>query len=226
MVRRRTVVFAVLALLSALAVAAGQAPRFESEIRAFEARDRENPPKEGAVLFVGSSSIRIWTSLAKDLPRFDVLNRGFGGSHVADSVRVVDRIVTPYKPRAIVLYAGTNDLADGKSPETVAMDYRNFVEAVRAKLPAVPIAFISISPAPSRWKNIGNVRKANALVRAYSEATPGLRYIDTYPAMTNAIGGPRVELYGPDNLHMNRKGYELWTGIVEPALAEMTHPDR
>ncbi len=221
MFRRCAVVLSILALLAAVAVAARQAPRFESEIRAFEAADRAKMPEPGMILFTGSSSIRLWKTLAEDFPGHRVLNRGFGGSHVADSARLADRIVTPYKPRAVVFFAGTNDLADGKSPETVAMDYRSFVELVRAKLPAVPIAYISISPAPSRWNNIANVRKTNALIRAYSESTPGLRYIDTYAAMTNAIGGPRVELYGPDNLHLNPKGYALWRSIIGPVVDDL-----
>ena len=221
MLRRRAVAISVLALLVVVAMAARQTPRFESEIRAFEAADRAKMPEPGAILFTGSSSIRLWKTLAEDFPGHRVLNRGFGGSHVSDSVRLYERTVVPYRPKAIVFFAGTNDLADGKSPETVALDYRTFVELVRAKLPAVPIAYIAISPAPSRWNNIANVRKANALIKGYSESTPGLRFIDTYAAMTNAIGGPRVELYGPDNLHLNPKGYALWRSIIGPVVDDL-----
>ncbi len=209
-----------LAALLSLTIGQTQAP-FENEIRVFEAKDQASPPAPGVVEFTGSSSIRMWKSLAQDFPEYHTLNRGFGGSQIADSVRYVDRIVTPYRPKAIVFFAGSNDLAAGKSPETVRDDYRAFVERVRAKLPTVPIAFIAISPAPSRWNNIAKVRQANALIRAYSESTAGLRFIDVYPLMVNAIGGPRPEIFGPDNLHMNAKGYAIWKVEVDKALREM-----
>jgi lysophospholipase L1-like esterase len=198
-----------------------QEPPFENEIKAFESVDKINPPKEGGIVFVGSSSIRLWTSLKEDFPQYNTTNRGFGGSQISDSVRNVDRIVTPYKPKAIVFFAGTNDIAAGKTPETVAMDYKSFVERVRAKLPTVPIAFIALTPAPSRWSKIREIRRTNELIRSYSAATPGLRFIDTYPALVNNIGGPRPELFLGDNLHMNPKGYAIWKEIVGPVLKEM-----
>ena len=221
MVRRRTLLTFLLATVAALAVATVQEPPFEGEIKAFERADAAKMPPPGAILFTGSSSIRLWSTLAQDFPNHVVLNRGFGGSEVGDSVRLADRTVLPYKPKAVVFFAGTNDLANGKTPEKVAADYRAFVEKVRATMPDLPIAYIAITPAPSRWNNIANVRLANAYVKAYSESVPGLRFIDTYPRMVNAIGGPRVELFGPDNLHMNPTGYALWREIVGPVVDEM-----
>jgi lysophospholipase L1-like esterase len=120
--------------------------RWESAIRAFEEQDRREPPPTGTNVFVGSSSIRLW-KLADSFPDHAFVNRGFGGSHLADSVRHADRIVTPYKPRVVVVYAGDNDLAAGKSPETVRDDYRQFVDRVRTKLPDATIVYISIKPA-------------------------------------------------------------------------------
>src|SRR5687767_185738 len=117
-------VIALLAACPSNAVRAADAPSpaespFEKEIRAFEAADAKHGPTSGGVLFVGSSSIRLWTTLAKDFPELPVINRGFGGSQIADSIRYAPRIVLPYKPKTIILYAGDNDLADGKSPEQV-----------------------------------------------------------------------------------------------------------
>jgi lysophospholipase L1-like esterase len=221
MVLRRAVATVALALAAIFVVAKLQAPPFEDEILKFEAADKVKMPAEGSVLFVGSSSIRLWTTLAKDFPEYPTLNRGFGGSQVADSVRLVDRIVTPYKPKVIVFFAGTNDLASGKSPETVLADYKAFVDKVRLKLPTVPIGYISCTPAPSRWNNIKNVRKLNELIKSYCEATPNLKYIDTYPLLVNNIGGPRAELFIADNLHMNAKGYAIWTPVVREYLKEV-----
>ena len=196
-------------------------PRFEEEILRFEATDKVAPPAPGSVLFVGSSSIRLWTTLKTDIPDYPTLNRGFGGSWLADSTRLVDRIVLPYKPRAVVLFAGTNDLADGRSPETVAGDYREFVARIREKMPRVPIAYIAISPAPSRFALIDKIKRTNALIRAESAKTPGVRFIDTVPRMLNADGSPRPELFGHDQLHMNAQGYAIWKEIVGGALREM-----
>ena len=211
----------------ALALLASQdKPRFEDEILAFEAADRKARPSPGRVLFVGSSSIRLWGTLEKDMAGVPVLNRGFGGSWLADSVRLVDRIVLPYRPRAIVVFAGTNDLQDGKSPEAVAESYREFVRLARAGLPNVPIAYIAISPAPSRWNLKDKMWRTNALIRAFSADTPGLRFIDTWPLMLDANGEPRPELYVGDRLHLNAEGYRLWTGAIRPVVLRMVAPAR
>ena len=197
------------------------APRFEAEIRAFEEADRADPPKPGAVVFVGSSSIRLWSTLAADLPEYRVLNRGFGGSWMQDSARMADRIVVPYHPSAVVIFAGTNDLADGRTPEQVAGDFGAFVGRVRAALPEVPIAYLPISPAPSRAALLPKMKLANALIRAQCARGPRLRYIDTYPQMLNRDGSLRPEIFGGDQLHMNARGYAIWTPLVRGALARM-----
>src|SRR5882762_2255584 len=123
--------------------------KWEPEIQQFEKSDKKNPPPKGAVLFVGSSSIRMWKSLAQDFPGIEVINRGFGGSEIADSTFYVDRIVIPYRPKIVILYAGDNDLANVKTPQQVFGDYKAFVSRVQRKLPATKIAFISIKPSPA-----------------------------------------------------------------------------
>lgn len=194
-------------------------PRFEDEIAAFETADRAKPPTPGSVLFVGSSSIRMWSTLERDFPAYRVLNRGFGGSRIDDSVRLVDRIVVPYKPRAIVFFAGTNDLADGQAPKEVFDQYREFVSRVRTAFPRLPILYIAISPAPSRQALWPKMRETNALIREYAKRTPGLQFVDIVPAMLTRAGGPRPELFGQDQLHMNAQGYAIWTKAVNAALA-------
>jgi lysophospholipase L1-like esterase len=215
--------FVVLSALALFAVAhvSGEAPapRFEKDILAFEAADQEIFPPEGAILFIGSSSIRGWRSLADDFPEHAVINRGFGGSHIDDSVRLVDRIVLPYRPSMIVFYAGENDLTAGKSPEKVAQDFRTFVELVRAELPGTRIAFISMKPSPSRWRLAETKREGNRLIRDYVSQAPGVDYIDVFEPMLNDEGQPREELFVGDRLHLNVEGYALWRQIVAPYLA-------
>ena len=204
--------------LSASPAATTNALPFEKEILAFEAADATNHPAPGAVLFIGSSSIRLWKTLADDFPGQRVLNRGFGGSQITDSVRYAGRIVIPYKPRLIVLYAGGNDINAGKSPEQVFDDYGRFVARIRAVLPETPIAYISIAPNPARWAQVDRVRAANALIEAHTRTDTRLAFIDVFPRMLGANGEPLPDIYVADRLHMNAKGYEIWRGIVGPVL--------
>lgn len=221
MARLGTILVAAgLLLASALAAAQLQpaSAAWEADIRKFEDADRTSPPKPGAVLFVGSSSIRKWTDLADDFPGKRVLNRGFGGSWLADSTYYAGRIIVPYRPSMIVLYAGDNDINGGRTAAQVFDDYVAFVARVRKDLPATPIAFVSIKPSPSRTQFLPVMQAANAKIRAYVAAHPHLVYIDVASKMLDASGQPRAELFTEDNLHMNRKGYDLWRSIIAPYL--------
>jgi lysophospholipase L1-like esterase len=200
------------------AQAKASASPFEAEIRAFEASDKTNPPPSGAILFIGSSSIRLWKTLAQDFPEHKVLNRGFGGSQIADSVQFADRIVFPYNPRMIVFYAGGNDINAGKSSEKVFADFKEFAEKVRSRLPTTRLTYISIAPNPARWKQVEKVKAANSMIEDYCKANH-LTFINVFPHMLGADGQPRPEIYADDRLHMNAKGYALWTGLVKPYLA-------
>ena len=191
---------------------------WENEIAAFEAADAKNPPAKNGIVFVGSSSIRKWETLKQDFPDLNVINRGFGGSHIIDSVHFAQRIVTPYAPRMIVFYAGTNDLADGEKPEILLAQYMDFVSIVRAQLPDVPIAFISVAPAPARWGNAANIRKTNALIQQFCTLVPNLKFIDILPLMLDANGQPRPELFVGDRIHMTPAGYAIWVKAVAPYL--------
>ena len=219
---RFTAVLVTLGLILASPFAAAQLQTgsaiWEKDIQNFEAADKANPPKPGAILFIGSSSIEHWKDVAADFPDKRVLNRGFGGSRIADSTWYAGRIVVPYKPSMVVFYAGDNDVNDGHSAQQVFDDYLAFVARVRRDLPATPIAFISIKPSPSRAALLPVMTEANAKIRAYAAAHPHLAYIDVASGMLDAKGQPRAELFGPDMLHMNRAGYDLWRGIIAPYL--------
>jgi lysophospholipase L1-like esterase len=212
-------VAAVLAATSAAMAAEKPSSRqWENDIRAFEATDRLHPPPQGAILFIGSSGIRMWATLAKDFPEYKVLNRGFGGCQIADCTAFADRIVIPYKPRMIVLRAGGNDIAAGKTPEQVFADFQEFVAVVRGKLPEVPIAYMSITPTPARQANAQREREANQLIEKCIRSGKNLTYIDDTAAILGPDGKPRLELFVADRLHCNRAGYELWTKLVRPHL--------
>jgi lysophospholipase L1-like esterase len=190
--------------------------RGNGEIAFFQAGDQAQPPPAGAVLFIGSSSIRMWTSLATDFPGVRTINRGFGGSEVDDATFFADRIVAPYHPRAIVMYAGDNDLQDGDSPAHVRDDFAAFVRKARSLDPAVPIAFIAIKPSVARAVLLPKIREANALVKAYAATQKDVAYLDVFTPMLGKDGRPQPSWFIEDGLHMNRSGYELWTGLLKP----------
>ena len=191
--------------------------RFESQIAAFEANDAKNTPPRDAVLFVGSSSIRMWPT-AKHFPEFAVINRGFGGSHISDVAHFADRIVHSYKPRAIFFYAGDNDIAAGKSSERVLADYRQFADTVQKQLPGTPIVFIAIKPSLARWAKWPTMRDANRLVEDYCRSSERLEYVDIATPMIGANGQPRRELFIEDGLHLSDAGYRVWVDAVTPVL--------
>ena len=192
--------------------------RWEPAIRAFEAGDRTNPPPRNAVEFIGSSSIRLWTNAPSLLPRHRIFNRGFGGSHLADSIAFVDRIVIPYRPKLVVLYAGDNDISAGKSPAEVFADFKEFARKVHAALPQTKMAFISIKPCPAREKYLDEVQTANRLIKEFIGSDGRLTYLDVFTPSLGADGKPRAELYIKDGLHPNDAGYQLWASLVEPVL--------
>lgn len=191
---------------------------FADEIARFEAADRLAPPRSGGVLFVGSSSIRLWPAIEADFRGANVLQRGFGGSELSDVVHYTPRIVLPYRPRLIVLYAGDNDLMAGKSPATVFRDFQAFVALVRHALPATRIAFVAIKPSGSRWALVERMREANALVRELAATDPLLTYVDVFTPMLGPDGLPREELFVADRLHMNARGYALWREFLLPVV--------
>jgi lysophospholipase L1-like esterase len=214
------------ALLAIVLATCAQAPsrtapasaEWESEIRQFEAADREHPPAPSGVVFVGSSSIRLWPSLERDFPGVPLVNRGFGGSGLGDVVRLADRIVVPYRPRLVVLYAGDNDLAAGRTPAQVFGDFRAFVARVRRELPGTRVAYISIKPSPARWSLADHIRDANRLIQDYTRSDGSLVFVDVYTPMLDASGRPRGELFVADGLHMNAAGYALWRELIAPIL--------
>lgn len=193
-------------------------PDWAQDMARFAAEDAATPPPAHPVVFTGSSSVRLWATLAADFPGVPALNRGFGGSHVRDAVWYADEVAVRYEPRRILIYAGDNDIFDGRTPQQVLSDFQAFVARVHRDLPRTPIAFISIKPSPSRSHLLAVQREANALVRAYAEREPLVDYIDVFTPMLDANGQPRADLFVEDRLHMNSAGYALWRRVIAPYL--------
>ncbi len=207
------------AIFLTCALSAAEESRWEKAIQTFEQQDAENAPPKGEIVFIGSSSLRMWKT-SEDFPEFSIINRGFGGSQTTDSVEFAPRIAIPYEPRLVVLYAGDNDIAAGKSPEQVAEDAKAFFKVIHAALPRTRIAYIAIKPSILRWQMAGKMRAANALIRAHTETDPLLQFVDIDTPMLGGDGKPREELFLQDGLHLSREGYDLWNSIVRPYLSE------
>ena len=230
MVRRNPILMTLLALHVSISAATtlGEKPasappikpssNYETEIAAFEAADKKSPPPQGAILFIGDSAIRMWKTLAEDFPDQKVINRGFGGSQMIDSVYYGDRIAIPYKPRLIIVKAGGNDLTAGKSPEQILADFQAFVEKVRDKLPDVRIAYQGVNPNPARWAQKEKREKTNALIKAYVASGKNLDFIDMWDVFLGPDGKPREELFIKDRLHNNAEGYKIMADAVRPHL--------
>lgn len=191
--------------------------RWEEEICAFEEQDLKSPPAPDGVLFVGSSSIRLW-KLEEAFPKLGAINRGFGGSEVADSLEYAERIILPYRPRVIVFYAGDNDIANGKSAAEVSATFRALNEKIHAELPKTRVLFLAIKPSRSRWELIEVQREANRLIAAYADEQEELEFVDVATPLVGEDGLPREELFESDKLHLNAAGYEVWNEIVGPLL--------
>lgn len=209
--------FAALALVTTVASAASS--RWQAELAAFERLDQSQRPQPDGVVFVGSSSIRLWEDLEKAFDRFPtVVKRGFGGSTIAECADNVGRLVSAYRPRIVVVYAGENDLAEGATAEEVAAQARAFIQRVRADQPAAHIAFVSIKPSPLRAELLPVVRETNQRIRALLASVPNAQFIDVHTPMLDAEGRARAELFGPDRLHMNAAGYALWRREINARL--------
>lgn len=194
--------------------------RFGNAIRDFEAADAAQFPPEGAVLGIGSSSMRGWHgNIAEDLAPLTVIPRGFGGSNMNDAVYFMDRIVLPYKPSKILLYEGDNDIAGGHPPQQVVAKYIEFIDRVHAELPKTKIYIIAVKPSPSRWNVWPQMQETNALLKQLCELDDRLVFVDVATAMMDESGVKvREDIFLNDRLHMNRQGYLIWREVMREAL--------
>ncbi|MET3914844.1 lysophospholipase L1-like esterase [Variovorax sp. OAS795] len=193
--------------------------RWHNELAAFSRADQQQFPLPGGVVFVGSSTVRMWKNLAQDFRQVpNIVNRGFGGSTMADCSLFARDLVVRYKPRQVLVYAGDNDLAEGRTPLQVLESFARFANAVRAELPHTRISFISVKPSPSREHLMPLIRETNNVISAYLNRLPDSEYIDIFTPMLGADGRPRPELFRSDRLHLTDEGYRLWQSIIAARL--------
>ena len=193
--------------------------RFEKAIQNFETIDNQQLPSHGAIVCIGSSSMRGWHKTIKDaLAPLTLIPRGFGGSNMNDLLHYTDRIVLPYKPRAIVVYEGDNDIAQGIAPEKITEIFRTFAGKIHDKLPECRIYFLSIKPSINRWSMWTKMMEANSLIAAECAKDNRLVFVDVASGMLDIEGKPLKNIFLEDNLHMNRDGYLIWQNVLRPIL--------
>lgn len=192
--------------------------RWEKEIAALETSAQTNPPPKNAVLFLGSSTIRLWKTLAQDFPGTPIINRGFGGSEITDATYYAERLVFPHAPKQIIFRSGGNDLQGGKSAEQVCADFKAFIATVHRRLPETEIVFMAWNHSPSRWASAARERSLNELIAGYAQTQPRVKYLDVSDVSLDATGQPRADLFGSDRLHFNAEGYRLLAERVRPIL--------
>lgn len=193
-------------------------PPFWNEIQEFKKQDSMQPPPSKAILFVGSSSFRMWNDLEETFKTYGAINRGFGGSTLKDAIFYADQIILPYNPRQIVIYAGENDIAGNISARQTLKRFVTLFEAIRLKLPLVPVAFVSIKPSPSRQKFMPVIKECNQLIKTYLQKHKYTQFIDVFSPMLNEQGKPKPEIFLQDSLHMNANGYQIWRKEITPVL--------
>ncbi|WP_338874796.1 GDSL-type esterase/lipase family protein [Spirosoma sp. SC4-14] len=187
---------------------------YEDEVRQLEAKLKAIPPTPNRVVFYGSSSIRLWSTLDQDFPQTNPLNLGFGGSTLAACAWFFERLLMPTSPKAIVFYAGDNDLGDGRHPEEVYLFFRAFAGKMSQYLPDIPVAYLSIKISPARWNIKDNIRFTNKLIADEVSKLPEFRTIDMTTPLLGADGRPRRECFESDGLHLSPLGYQAWQRVL------------
>jgi lysophospholipase L1-like esterase len=188
---------------------------YEAEVQALERSSARRINGTRPPVFYGSSSIRLWDTLAEDVDP-SIINLGFGGSTLEACNYFYSRLVKPLRPASLLIYAGDNDLGDGRSVNEVMGWFRSLARQVAASVGAIPFGFVSIKPSPARYPILDRIQRTNELIRAEIEATPGGYYVDIYSSMLDPSGKPLSQYYLEDGLHLNREGYRLWTRVLMP----------
>ncbi|WP_375448576.1 SGNH/GDSL hydrolase family protein [uncultured Fibrella sp.] len=218
----KNTLFSLAILLTLLTVPtwAQQTPAtLETDIAALEAQDKTTPPPANGIVFVGSSSIRLWNGLKEAFPGKPIIQRGFGGSTLGDVIKYMPRLILPFNPKQVVLYAGDNDIGqNNKTARDVYSQFLTFFMLMRKQLPNATITYVAVKPSPARKQFMPVTVEANNMIRQYLAGQKNTSFADVYTPMLGANGQPRPELFVADSLHMSPKGYEVWKSVIGPVL--------
>jgi len=198
-----------------------QVDRFEAEIKKYEEADQAQMPAKGGIVFVGSSSFRMWSTLVQDFAPLPVINRGFGGSTTPEVIHYAPRILFKYGPSVVVYYCGDNDLASNTPPQVVFQNFKKFIGETEKNLPNATVVMVSAKPSPSRWALWKSYQQFNGMVQQFAQNRPSLRYVDAGQVLMVPNGQPDPSLFAEDQLHLNEAGYAKWTALLKPIVTEV-----
>ncbi len=221
---RRTILRSWALALVMLAIGAAhssaqQMPPFYDDVQTIKKYDKIYEAPKGSIVFTGSSSIRLWSDMAKAFPEYTVLNRGVGGTRTNDITRYVDDLIVPYAPKQVVIYVGENDISDNAlNADSIFARFKMLYSTIRTKLPTVPLVYIAMKPSPSRVQFIDKVKAANQLISQFIKTEKNIAFVDIYPLMVDGKGNIKEELFRGDRLHMKPEGYALWEKALKPYL--------
>ena len=217
---KKLLLFLVLFSFTATAIAQGAQKPFYNDIQGFKKEDSLQKPPSNAILFVGSSSFRMWNDVQQAFPEHTIINRGFGGSSLPHVIQYAEDIIFPYNAKQIVIYAGENDLteSDTISAQTVYKRFQHLFHLIREKSPKTPVVYVSIKPSPSRAHLMPKMVEANGLIQTFLKQQKRAKFVNVYPLMLNSDGKPMQDIFLADNLHMNAKGYAIWKKALKPHL--------
>ena len=187
---------------------------FENEIRNYEKQDSISLPKKGQILFIGSSSFRIWKTFSTDLAGISAINRGFGGSTMTDALYYFDRMVVKYAPSTVVVYEGDNDLAKGKSPEELAKEYEDFLNRLKKALPKTKLVYLAVRPSLSRIAIVDKQKQFNGWLEKYCKSQKGRFFLDMHSPFYLPDGTLMPDIFVADRLHLNEKGYQIFSAKI------------
>jgi lysophospholipase L1-like esterase len=190
--------------------------RFAAEIEQFGPR----PDLKAPIVFTGSSSIRMWTGLEEAFPEAMVLNRGFGGSHFSDLIVYVNECVLQYQPKQVFIYEGDNDINAGETPKAILKEAKQLVKLLQKQLPGVDIVLIAPKPSLARWKWADQYVDLNSRLEKWAGRKKGVRFVDVWSVMLTEEGNPMPDIFIEDDLHLNEKGYAIWTEAIRPFLSK------
>ncbi|UZR97301.1 GDSL-type esterase/lipase family protein [Chondrinema litorale] len=194
-------------------------PQFwEKAIAKYEEADRQNPPKQGEILFIGSSSFTLWKNVAGYFPSKEIINRGFGGAQTRDVLFYKERLILPYQPSQVVIYIGENDLSVGKTASETAYSVEKLINCILQQFPNTSIVYISIKPSPSKWDLKDKMQDTNKLISAFIAQNKKVEFVDVWDSMLDEDGKPPMSIFLEDSLHMNDKGYAIWQKKIAPHL--------
>ena len=187
---------------------------YEDEVKNLE-RESLKTGYAPETIFYGSSSIRMWTSLYQDFSHLKPVNLGFGGSTLAACVWFFERIMVPFNPKRFIIYAGDNDLGDGRTPEEVFLFFQDLTARVRERFGDIPCYYVSLKPSPARWNMADQFKYANNLIEnEIIKQDSNWRFINIFKAMLDSTGRPKSDYYVGDGLHLSTQGYEVWREAI------------